>query len=128
MTIATRVARRIRRTALLLGLWMLCQIAHIIASMWMLAAAIISPHGRRAWTLAISHDQLINAATGGHEDETISSRAGRERHRRQALGLPSVPPARRARPGPLRALHRAPVTAFHATCVVTWNVSLSHAM
>jgi len=81
MTISAMVSRHARRTALLLALWMLCQLAHIIASLWMLAAAIASPHGRRAWTLAISYDQLINAATGGHEDETISSRAGREQRK-----------------------------------------------
>ena len=32
---------------------------------------------RRAWTLAVAHDQLANAAFGGHEDETLSSRAGK---------------------------------------------------
>jgi len=32
---------------------------------------------KRAWTLAVSYDQLANAAFGGHEDETISSRAGK---------------------------------------------------
>ena len=30
-----------------------------------------------AWRLAVSADQLANAAFNGHEDETISSRAGR---------------------------------------------------
>ena len=31
----------------------------------------------RAWVLAISVDQTANTAFNGHEDETISSRAGR---------------------------------------------------
>ena len=66
-----------RRRALLIALWALCQVAHIVASIWMLAAAIRSPNGRRVWTLAVAYDQLANAAFGGHEDETISSRAGR---------------------------------------------------
>lgn len=67
------------RRLLLILLWLLCQVAHLVASIWMLLAAIASPHGRRAWTLAIAYDQLANAAFGGHEDETISSRAGRAR-------------------------------------------------
>ena len=58
-----------------LGLWLLCQLATAIASLWMLAAIVTGSH--RAWTLAIAHDQLANAAFGGHEDETLSSRAGK---------------------------------------------------
>ncbi|WP_133598580.1 hypothetical protein [Tepidicella xavieri] len=67
----------LKRRALLIALWALCQVAALVAAAWMLLAAIASPHGRRAWTLAIAYDQLANAAFGGHEDETISSRAGR---------------------------------------------------
>jgi len=59
----------------LLGLWGLCQIAAVIASVWMFIAALAG--SRRAWTLAVAHDQLANAAFGGHEDETLSSRAGK---------------------------------------------------
>ncbi len=59
----------------MLAIWLLCQIAAVIASVWMLAAAIAG--SRRAWTLAVAHDQLANAAFGGHEDETFSSRAGK---------------------------------------------------
>lgn len=33
----------------------------------------------KAWTDAIAADQSMNAATGGNEDETISSRAQRAR-------------------------------------------------
>ena len=47
----------------------------MIASLWMLIAALAG--SRRAWTLAVAHDQLANAAFGGHEDETLSSRAGK---------------------------------------------------
>jgi hypothetical protein len=76
-----RIALHLRRMTLLIALWMLCQIAHVVASLWMLAASIISPNGKRAWTLAIAYDQLANAAFGGNEDETISSRAGRARRK-----------------------------------------------
>lgn len=68
-----------KRRLLLIVLWTMCQIAHIVASAWMLFAALVSPNGRRAWTLAVAYDQLVNAAFGGSEDETISSRAGRAR-------------------------------------------------
>lgn len=57
----------------LLGLWGLCQIAAVIASLWMRAAALTG--SRRAWTLAVAHDQ--QTAFGRHEDETLSSRAGK---------------------------------------------------
>lgn len=59
----------------MLTLWMLCQTVTVIASLWMLAAALAG--SRRAWTLAVAHDQLANVAFGGHEDETLSSRAGK---------------------------------------------------
>ena len=59
----------------LLALWLLCQLANVIACVWMLLAALAgSP---RAWRLAVSYDQLANTAFGGDEDETISSRAGK---------------------------------------------------
>lgn len=51
------------------------QLAHIVASVVMIAAIFNAhPRGRR---VAIGYDQLGNVATGGSEDETISSRAGR---------------------------------------------------
>ena len=59
----------------MLAIWGLCQIAAVIASVWMLVAALMG--SRRAWTLALAHDQLANAALGGDEDETLSSRAGK---------------------------------------------------
>lgn len=31
----------------------------------------------RAWLIAVGYDQLVNVATNGDEDETISSRAGK---------------------------------------------------
>lgn len=57
----------------LLALWLLCQLANVVAGAWMLLAVLAgSP---RAWRLAVSYDQLANTAFGGDEDETISSRA-----------------------------------------------------
>lgn len=69
------LARVLQQRLSMLVLWGLCQVAAVIASIWMLAAVLTG--SRRAWTLAVAHDQLANAAFGGHEDETISSRAGR---------------------------------------------------
>lgn len=63
-----------QRLALLM-LWVLCQGAALLASVWMLAAIIVG--SKRAWLIAVGYDQLANVTTGGHEDETISSRAGR---------------------------------------------------
>lgn len=59
-----------------LALWLLCMLAALISSVWMLIA--ILGNSARAWKLAVSYDQLANTAFGGHEDETISSRAGKE--------------------------------------------------
>lgn len=59
----------------LLGIWILCQGAAVIAALWMLSAIIFGSD--RAWRIAIGYDQLANVTTGGSEDETISSRAGR---------------------------------------------------
>lgn len=59
----------------LVALWLLCLLASVVASVWMLLAALAGSN--RAWSLAIAHDQLANTAFGGDEDETISSRAGK---------------------------------------------------
>lgn len=59
----------------MIAVWGLCQIIAVIASVWMLVAALAG--SRRAWTLAVAHDQLANAVFGGSEDETLSSRAGK---------------------------------------------------
>ena len=59
--------------AALIALLLLCQLANVVAAVWMLIAALVgSP---RAWRLAVAYDQLANTAFGGDEDETISSRA-----------------------------------------------------
>lgn len=73
-----------RRIALLLILWCICQLAHLVASAWMLLAILSG--SKRAWTLAVSYDQLANVAFGGSEDETISSRAGKARREGRRWG------------------------------------------
>ena len=60
----------------LLAIWLLCVAASVVSAIWMLAAIIFGAN-KRAWSLAVSHDQLANTAFGGDEDETISSRAGK---------------------------------------------------
>ena len=72
------------RLAVLLVLWLACQLAHLVASIWMLCA--IFSGSKRAWTLAVSYDQLANAAFGGDEDETISSRSGKARREGRRWG------------------------------------------
>lgn len=67
------IAMNWKRSLILLGIWLLCQFANLIAALWMLAA--IATGSQRAWTLAVSYDQLGNAVTGGDPDETISSAA-----------------------------------------------------
>ena len=58
-------------------LWLLCLAAAIVSLAWQLVAIVSSP--RRAMRIAIGFDQTANAAFGGDEDETISSRAWRLR-------------------------------------------------
>lgn len=58
-------------------LWLLCLAAAIVSLAWQLVAIFGSP--RRALRIAIGFDQTANAAFGGDEDETISSRAWRLR-------------------------------------------------
>lgn len=60
-------------------IFLLCQLASFVAAVWMLLAIVSG--SARAWTLAKSYDQLANAAFGGHEDELISSRAGKAHKR-----------------------------------------------
>lgn len=58
-------------------LWLLCLAAAIVSLAWQFVAIVSSP--RRAMRIAIGFDQTANAAFGGDEDETISSRAWRLR-------------------------------------------------
>lgn len=65
----------VKRFALGFALWLLCMLAALVSSGWMLAAVCFGSN--RAWRLAVAYDQLANTAFGGDEDETISSRAGK---------------------------------------------------
>lgn len=62
-----------------------CAFAGIFAYLWMLVAALAC--SKRAWTIAVAFDQLFNAATGGDEDETISSRAYKASKRGDKWGV-----------------------------------------
>lgn len=72
-----QVVGTLSKRAGLLAILLICQVAHVLASIWMLLAVLGG--SQRAWTIAIGYDQLANAATGGDVDETISSRASRAR-------------------------------------------------
>ncbi|MFB6399923.1 hypothetical protein [Pseudomonas putida] len=58
-----------------LALAMLCGLAGLVAWFLLLGAVVFG--SARAQRLAVSFDQLANTALGGHEDETISSRAAK---------------------------------------------------
>lgn len=68
-----------KRRALLLLFLVVGLVGCVLAALWMLGAIVFSPNGQRAWHIALAFDQLGNAVSGGSEDETISSRAGRLR-------------------------------------------------
>lgn len=76
------VARRL----LLFVIIILAQIAHAVATFWMLGCILIAPDSQRAWTLALGYDYLGSAATGGSLHETISSRAYRAMQAGQRWG------------------------------------------
>ena len=59
----------------LLLLFFVAQGAHVIASLWMLVG--ICTGSPRTWRILLAYDRLGNAATGGSDRETISSRAWR---------------------------------------------------
>lgn len=63
------------RIAQAVALLLVCALAAVLGLVWMFCAVLAdSARGRR---LAVSFDQLANTAFGGHEDETISSRAAK---------------------------------------------------
>lgn len=67
----------IRRRVLLLVFLVVGVVGALVAAVWLLGCVLFSPYGPRPIAISKGFDQLANAATGGHEDETISSRAGR---------------------------------------------------
>ena len=66
-------------------LWLLCLLAAVVSLAWQFVAIFGSP--RRALRIAIGFDQTANAAFGGDEDETISSRCWRYRDEHPYMAL-----------------------------------------
>lgn len=67
-----------------LMLWVVGFLAANVSVLLALLYLFTSP--RRFWRVVIAHDQAANAAFGGSEDETISSRAGRAARRGDRWG------------------------------------------
>lgn len=67
----------LKRRILLLVFLVVGLLGVYLATVWMLVCIVFAPSSKRSWHIAIALDQLANATTGGSEDETISSRAGR---------------------------------------------------
>lgn len=61
-----------------------CVFADILCYIWMIPSMIID--GPRWWKIAVGKDQAFNAAIGGFEDETLSSRAARAHLRGERWG------------------------------------------
>lgn len=72
------------RVLCMLLIWFGCQVANLIAGVWMLFA--IFGRSDRAWRIAVAYDRVGNAATGGKDTETISSRASRARRNSRKWG------------------------------------------
>lgn len=69
--------------------WLLC----LLVALWTLIGMPIYAvfgSGARAWKVAVGYDQLGNAAAGGHEDETFSSRCWRNRDRAHYRALVAI--------------------------------------
>lgn len=64
-----------KRRIILLALWVAATLAALLAMLWGLPAALAG--SQRTVRIAVGADQTLNAALGGSEDETISSRAGK---------------------------------------------------
>lgn len=56
-----------------LGLWLLCLAAAVVGLLWLAAAMLAGSN--RAHRIELGFDQTANAAFGGSEDMTISTRA-----------------------------------------------------
>lgn len=65
-------------------LWAVASVAALVSLCLGLLYLLFSP--RRFWRVMLAHDQAANAAFGGSEDETISSRAGRAARRGDRWG------------------------------------------
>lgn len=58
-----------------LALWLAAGVAGLLA--YLIAPLLAVSSHRGGWRVLVAMDQALNAATGGSEDETISSRAGK---------------------------------------------------
>jgi len=67
-----------------LVLWSIASLAALVSLCLGLVYLLFSP--RRFWRVLVAQDQAANAAFGGSEDETISSRAGRAARRGDRWG------------------------------------------
>jgi hypothetical protein len=65
------------RAFVFVAIFLICQLAHIIASLWMLGAALVG--SARAWKIILGYDHLGNSVIGGEPGELISTRANRAR-------------------------------------------------
>lgn len=74
----------IAKLLLFIGIALACQVAHLVASVWMLFAVIRSPN--RYWRIVLGYDHLGNALTGGEPNELISTRANRARKEGRSWG------------------------------------------
>ncbi|MCQ4142853.1 hypothetical protein [Vogesella sp. AC12] len=63
------------RRLILAGLWLAALVAMLLALVMSLLQLLVG--SRRAVRVFVGADQTLNAAIGGSEDETISSRAGK---------------------------------------------------
>lgn len=67
-----------------LALWIFAQLSYPFLALWWLGIVLAGGDRRRHIALAV--DQLWNTPWGGHEDETISSRAEKARLRGDRWG------------------------------------------
>jgi hypothetical protein len=65
------------RRLFLVAFLLVCQVAHVVASLWMLLAIVAGSD--RAWRTIRAYDRMFNAVTGGDDRELISTRANRGR-------------------------------------------------
>jgi len=78
------ILRTIFRIAAGIVIIFVCMIADLLCYIWMIPSMIID--GPRWWKIAVGKDQAFNAAIGGFEDETLSSRAARSQLRGERWG------------------------------------------
>lgn len=73
-TVAPNIAT-LKGRFIIVCIWIVCALGAFVALTWMLLAALVGSN--RGWSLARAFDRVVNAATGGSDTETISSRANR---------------------------------------------------